>query len=69
MKVCGLPRMWMVAALGVSGLLLLRHSRALLTLAWALLTGKPYSCGCSGSYIGIIGQISSNRYRCTLIQP
>lgn len=39
-KVCGVPRSWVVVALGLLGLLLLQQSRALLTLAWSLSIGK-----------------------------
>ena len=38
--VCGIPRSWVAAALGMLGALLLQRSRALLTFAWSLLLGK-----------------------------
>ena len=41
--VCGVPRSWVAAGLGLLGAVLLQRGRALLTLAWSLLLGK-HSC-------------------------
>jgi hypothetical protein len=38
--VCGVPRSWVAAGLGLLGALLLQRGRALLTFAWSLLLGK-----------------------------
>lgn len=42
---CGVPRSWVAAGLGLLGALLLQRSRALITFAWSLLLGKHTRAG------------------------
>jgi hypothetical protein len=61
--VCGVPRSWVAAGLGLLGALLLQRSRALLTFAWSLLLGKH---SCAGIHPGVSapGQFSYILFMC-----